>query len=292
MKKNNLELYFRETVNTVDKWLDELLPSQKTAPVEIHRAMRYSVFSGGKRIRPLLLILTAEMLGAGADKVRLPACALELIHTYSLIHDDLPSMDNDDFRRGKPSCHKVFGEALAILAGDALLTEAFVLLSGFPVKHLRPVLREIAVSASTRGMVGGQVLDIRSADRRISRKALLEMHLLKTGALLTAPLSIAGIISGADPGQLDLLALLGEKIGLLFQVTDDILDAATDAGKKPGSCHDKANFVSMYGLGRSRKMAGAVRDEALEILSEIRADDRFRKGIFQELIRFICERRK
>lgn len=217
----DLEKYLAEKRSLIDKALDEHMPAEDTQPGTIHKAMRYSVFSGGKRIRPILCLAAAKAAGAQEDNALLPAVAIELLHTYTLIHDDLPCMDNDDTRRGKPTSHKVFGEAMAVLAGDALLTLAFELLSNAPSPDL--LARELAHAAGSRGVIGGQVEDIEHSEKP-SFEEIQYVHLHKTAALFRASMRIGAIAANADQEQIDALSNYGTGIGLAFQVTDDLLD--------------------------------------------------------------------
>ncbi|MDD5089407.1 MAG: polyprenyl synthetase family protein [Candidatus Wallbacteria bacterium] len=291
-----LSSYLKQKKMQVDCWLDELLPAPETKPETIHKAMRYSVMAGGKRIRPILAILSAEMFGAEGEDVKLPACSLELIHTYSLVHDDLPSMDNDDFRRGKPTCHKVFGEAIGILAGDALLTEAFNLLHRCPTPILPSLVREISAAAGSCGMVGGQVLDMLSTGQEIEIEELKTMHRLKTGALISTPLVIGALAAGLSDKDIELVRLFGGHLGLLFQITDDLLDATGDEdelGKPVGRDEEKgkATFVSVLGLTGSRKMAESVLSEALSALAHLPAADEDKRSVMELLAEYLYKRR-
>jgi geranylgeranyl diphosphate synthase type II len=260
----NLSEYVAEQTTIVDEALDRWLPSESTTPETIHKAMRYSVFAGGKRIRPLLCIASANALADLADHVEDAACTLELIHTYSLIHDDLPALDNDDLRRGRPTNHKVFGDAIAILAGDALLTLAFEVLSRLEhIDNCRKVRLsyELATAAGTvRGMIAGQVHDLEGENQNPSAHLLHQIHRAKTGALLRASVRMGGIYAGADERQLESLSEYGEHIGLAFQIVDDILDieqSSEELGKTAGkdAQQHKITFPAVYGLERSREMA-------------------------------------
>jgi len=270
--------YLEERRLQVDEALGRYLPETGDHPKEIHEAVRYSVFAGGKRLRPILVLAAAEAAGGQVEHALPAAAAIELIHTYSLIHDDLPAMDDDDFRRGQPTCHKVYGEALAILAGDALLTQAFILLSGDPssiradaVARLR-VINEIAQAAGSRGMVGGQVVDILQEDREVDLATLLYLHTHKTGSLIRACLRVGGIISSAGSEQMEALTRYGDRIGLAFQIVDDILDlegSLQALGKRAGSDlrKKKATFPGLLGLEESRQRARSLVGEAKHALS-------------------------
>src|SRR6185436_412186 len=221
--------YLARRAEEVNVWLDCLVPAETVPPYELHRAMRYSLFAGGKRLRPILVLASGESLGANTDELMPAACALEMIHTYSLIHDDLPAMDNDDLRRGLPTCHKAFGEAVAILAGDALLTQAFrVLSSDAPNRNADRqvrVIREVATASGTvDALIGGQMADIESEGKEVDDPTLEYIHRSKTGAMITASVVVGGLIAGADEDQIDKLRKYGKSIGLAFQIADDILD--------------------------------------------------------------------
>lgn len=278
MTPEALVRYLEERRLQVDEALGRYLPEAGDHPKEIHEAVRYSVFAGGKRLRPILVLAAAEAAGGQVEHALPAAAAIELIHTYSLIHDDLPAMDDDDFRRGRPTCHKVYGEALAILAGDALLTQAFILLSGDPssiradaVARLR-VINEIAQAAGSRGMVGGQVVDILQEDREVDLATLLYLHTHKTGSLIRACLRVGGIISSAGSEQMEALTRYGDRIGLAFQIVDDILDlegSLEALGKRAGSDlrKKKATFPGLLGLEESRQRARSLVREAKHALS-------------------------
>ena len=308
----DLSHYLRERKESVDRALDRFLPPADAFPPAIHEAMRYSVFAGGKRVRPILVIASAEVAGGqrpSEDSARpeaepgqcpegrtgeaetnnrareaemiepvLPtACAFELIHTYSLIHDDLPAMDDDDFRRGRPTSHKVFGEAVAILAGDALFTLGVRLLAesflrGVANPALLPqLLAEVTEAAGTPGMIGGQVVDIQSEGRVVSAETLEYIHAHKTGALIRAAVRAGALLAGASAETLSALMSYGERLGLAFQIVDDILDLEGDEetmGKAVGSDQrkKKVTYPDFYGLEPARKMAADLIREAKEAL--------------------------
>jgi len=252
----------------VDAALDRWLPVQADRPPQVHEAMRYSVFAGGKRLRPLLALFACEAVGADPAEAMPAAVALEMIHTYSLIHDDLPAMDDDDFRRGRPTCHKVYGEAIAILAGDGLLTHAFRVLAdpeadGVVAVRRLQVIAEIAEAAGSQGMVGGQAMDILSEGRALDRETMLYLHTHKTGALIRASIRAGGISGGADGESLAALTRYGEAVGLAFQIVDDILDiegATEEMGKSAGSDarKHKATYPALFGLEVSRRDAARL----------------------------------
>ncbi len=220
-----IEAYFRKNINYIDKCLDDALPDAKAYPALIHESMRYMIFSGGKRIRPILTICCCEVCGGKREDVSIPAMAIELIHTFSLIHDDLPCMDNDDFRRGKPTCHKKFGEAFALLAGDALVTYAFELLSRLPAnrKTIR-IISELTKASGTLGMIGGQVVDKLSENKEITFPVLDYINVNKTGKLIAVSCLIGAIAGRANLRQEKAILKYGEYLGFAFQVIDDIID--------------------------------------------------------------------
>lgn len=259
--------------------LDALLPPEQGHHKNLAAAMRYSVFAGGKRLRPILVMASAEAVGSSIGAALNTACAFECIHTYSLIHDDLPAIDDDDLRRGKPTCHKVYGEAVAILAGDALLTLAFDIITSTkgvaPDKLLR-VVSELSRGAGAGGMIGGQLVDIESEGRDISFPVLEHIHIHKTGALIVAAIRSGAIIGGADADQLAALTTYGEALGLAFQITDDVLDLeGTDEelGKPSGSDlkKDKATYPSLVGLNESKRMATDVMEKGVEVIESLGA---------------------
>lgn len=275
-----LKQYCREKALLVDNTLAELVP-EKVEPLDvIYRSMRYSLFAGGKRLRPILLMAAADAVGGDGNKYLRVACGLEMIHTYSLIHDDLPAMDNDDFRRGKPTNHKVFGEAMAILAGDGLLTAAFeAMLSQTDTKPdiLVQVVREISAAAGPVGMVGGQAIDLLSEGKHLDLETLQLMHQAKTGALFRAALRSGAMLAGGTESQINFLTEYAEQFGLAFQITDDILDVTgtqAEIGKPVGSDirNNKATYVSTHSLDGARKLAQDAVDKALDSLSSFGAE--------------------
>jgi geranylgeranyl diphosphate synthase, type II len=270
--QTSLSEFLAEQVVAVDAALERCVPPESTAPHSIHRAMRYSLFAGGKRIRPILAMTAANAVSDRTQGIENAAAALELIHTYSLIHDDLPALDNDDFRRGRPTCHKVFGDALAILAGDALLTLAFEVLGTLDADaHTRiRLVTELSQAAGTvGGMIGGQVHDI-EGERQTPTPSLLEsIHRAKTGALLRASVRFGAIYSGATEEDLLALTAYGEHLGLAFQIIDDVLDVEQSSdtlGKTAGKDQQqqKITFPAVYGLEKSREMAMKERESAHE----------------------------
>ena len=270
-----LSPFFEEDRLAVDAALERLLPAESAQPSSIHTAMRYSVFAGGKRMRPILCLETARIFSGDITPALHPACALEFIHTYSLIHDDLPALDNDDLRRGKPTCHKKFGEALAILAGDALLTLAFETIGAAPVPAERRVaiLTEVAAAAGTiNGMVGGQVADIEAERKSVDAQMLEYIHRSKTAALIRASVTAGALCASASPEDVARLRRFGETIGWAFQVTDDILDVEESSaalGKTAGKdfAQQKATYPAVYGLERSHQIANELATKAIAELS-------------------------
>ena len=259
----NLREYLAHQQQLVEAELDRLVPPESTPPETIHRAMRYSLCAGGKRIRPILCMESAYAAGGEMDGVAPCACSLELIHTYSLIHDDLPALDNDDYRRGKLTNHKVFGDAMAILAGDSLLTLAFQVLAQLPVADDRRtrLIAELATASGTvGGMIGGQVADLEGEGKAPTAELLESIHCAKTGALLRASLRMGAIYAGASDEQYSALSCYGEHIGLAFQIVDDILDVEESSaalGKTAGkdAAQHKITFPAVYGLEASHRMA-------------------------------------
>jgi len=264
---------------TIDAALDRYLRQASENPPVIHEAMRYSVFAGGKRLRPALTLAAAQAVGAPERLVLPAACAIELIHTYSLIHDDLPAMDNDDLRRGKPTNHRVFGEAVALLAGSALFALAFEVLAGcrrdggLAAERILAVVEEVAAACGTAGLIGGQALDVVSVSRTVSEAELEAVHRAKTGALFRAAVRAGAVLGGASPVQLERLTVFAEHFGLAFQITDDILDVtgyAEQTGKAVGSDarNRKHTYVSVCGLEAARRRGAESSAAALAALEE------------------------
>jgi geranylgeranyl diphosphate synthase, type II len=262
----------------IDGALEGLIPGAEIYPPAIFQAVRYSLFAGGKRLRPILCLAAAEAIGGEGEAVLPVACAIEMIHTYSLIHDDLPAMDDDDYRRGRLTSHKVFGEDIAILAGDALLTEAFQIMTrreqmpGIPPERLLDVAREIAAAAGWFGMVGGQILDVQSAGKGVDLETLHAIHRMKTGAMIRVSLRAGAILAGASEGSLTALTDYGERIGLAFQIADDILNVEGDRtllGKGTGSdaARGKVTFPALMGIEPSRARAQELVAGAVAALS-------------------------
>jgi geranylgeranyl diphosphate synthase type II len=274
----DLKRYLVARQKEVDRALDRFLPRESTPPATIHKAMRYSLFAGGKRLRPVLCLAAAEACGGKAAGAVLPlACALECIHTYSLIHDDLPSMDNDDLRRGRATCHKVFGDGIAILAGDALLTIAFEIAASAKTTSrydLRDIFREITTAAGSQKLIAGQVADLEAEGRRINRAQLRYIHENKTAALLTASVRLGAMAANATPKQLAAITAFGRALGLAFQVIDDILDVTQTSeklGKSAGKdiAAKKATYPAVIGLEKSRAEAKRLTAKAHSALAPL-----------------------
>jgi geranylgeranyl diphosphate synthase type II len=263
--------FFEEDRLAVDAQLERLMPAESVQPPSIHQAMRYSVFAGGKRIRPILCLETARIFDGDVAQALYPGCAIEFIHTYSLIHDDLPALDNDDLRRGKPTCHRKFGEAAAILAGDALLTLAFETIAAAPTSTDRRVamVTEVATAAGTvNGMVGGQVADLEAEGKKVGAETLEYIHRSKTAALIRASVTAGALSAGAPPEDVTRLRRFGETIGWAFQVTDDILDveessAALGKTARKDIAQHKATYPAVFGLERSHQIAEELATKAI-----------------------------
>ena len=269
--------YLSQGKEYIDAAICGYLPSENTFPASIHKSMLYSILAGGKRLRPVLLIAAAEAVGGNRQDILPFAVATEYIHTYTLIHDDLPALDDDDLRRGKPTNHKVFGEAIAVLAGDALLTQAFYLMtdsslmSSIPPEKILQAAHDMTDAIGTSGMIGGQVVDIESEGKPISAETLEYIHVHKTGCLIKACIRAGAILSQSKVDQLEALSNYGEQIGLAFQIVDDILDITADQsqlGKDIGSDVDKkkATYPALYGLDKSKKKADELVEEGIACL--------------------------
>ncbi len=293
----DLQAYLEHKNRLVELALDRWLPPEADEPAKLHQAMRYSVFAGGKRIRPVLTIAAAEAVGGAIEQALPAACALELIHTYSLIHDDLPAMDDDDYRRGRLSNHKVFGEAVAILAGDALLTHAFELLvlqsaaAGVTAAKINSAVQELARAAGASGMIAGQVMDLAAEGQKVDLKHLEKIHQNKTAALLQAAVRIGALVSGANDRQVDALTVYAASLGLAFQIKDDILDIEGESeklGKPVGSdlLRDKSTYPSLLGLAEAKRLLDQ------QIKNSLQAADIFaeRGKILQDIALFIRDR--
>ena len=292
---SGIQSYFKQTVLMTDKWLDRLLPNIETAPTIIHEAMRYSIFAGGKRLRPILAISTGKLYGTPEEELLPAACALEMIHTYSLIHDDLPAMDNDAFRRGKPTNHVVFGEAIAVLAGDALLTQAFRTLAEYRTSSsetkARVILEAAQAAGTVRALIGGQVLDMQFEGKPISAAQLEEIHRAKTGALIRCAVRVGGLLGGAEEQELLSLTDYSERLGLAFQIADDVLDATATSeqlGKTAGkdASVKKATYTTFFGVDEARRRAECLCQQAIESLHKINRP----VEILEEIARYVVER--
>ncbi len=294
----DIKRYLEQKRDEVDRFLESVIPGATAPPTTLHEAMRYSLFAGGKRVRPILAIAAAEAVGATSKTILPVASSLELIHTYSLVHDDLPAMDNDDYRRGKPTSHKVYGEAMAILTGDALLTLAFELCSrpdlmdGLDPARQIQIVRELAYGSGNLGMVGGQVLDIQAENKDIDLATLQNIHKHKTGMLIRAAVRMGAITAGATPAQLDSLTKYAEDTGLAFQIADDVLnvtgtreelgkDANTDAKR------GKKTYPTFCGVDGAKKMADECTQRAIGRLSAFDA----KADPLRELARYITSRK-
>ena len=293
MKSFDLQKYLKAQQAVVEKRLAQLVPAAK--PRRVHDAMRYSLLAGGKRLRPILTMAAARACGRPGGSVLDAACALECLHTYSLIHDDLPAMDNDDLRRGMPTNHKAFDEATAILAGDGLLTMSFEIMTqprkGLAAQRWLEATRLLAVGGGAQGMIGGQMADIQAEGSPVSKSSLSYIHAHKTGALLAASLEIGAVLAGASAQKRRKLKDFGDKIGLAFQIADDILNVEGDEvklGKKVGSdkAHSKATYPALYGLKKAKAMAASELAGALKIAKTFG-----KKGEpLSALARFVVER--
>jgi geranylgeranyl diphosphate synthase type II len=277
----NLKAYLRARQKEIDRALNRYLPKANTKPATLHKAMRYSLFAGGKRLRPILCLAAAEACRGNIDDALPLACALECIHTYSLVHDDLPSMDNDDFRRGRPTCHKVFGEGIAVLAGDALLTIAFEIVSrAKPARRYdtSTLLREIAVAAGSQKLIAGQVADLEAEGKNVKRDQLQFIHENKTAAILKSSVRLGAMSANAQAKKLSAITRFGERLGLAFQVIDDILDVTQTSeilGKSAGKdvAAKKATYPAVIGLDKSRAEARQLTRQAHDALSAFSTSD-------------------
>ena len=277
----NLKAYLRSRQKQIDRALDRYLPRTKVKPPTLHKAMRYSLFAGGKRLRPILCLAAAEACRGKISNALPLACALECIHTYSLVHDDLPSMDNDDYRRGRPTCHKVFGDGIAVLAGDALLTIAFEIVSmAKPARRydMSTLLREIAVAAGSQRLIAGQVADLEAEGRDVKRDQLRFIHENKTAAILKSSVRLGAMSANADAKKLRAITQFGRALGLAFQVVDDILDVTQTSeilGKSAGKdiAARKATYPAVIGLEKSRAEARRLTRQAHDALSVFRGGD-------------------
>ena len=294
---SQLEKLFADVRESVDSVLDKIIPSPETEPRRLHEAIRWSLFAGGKRFRPALMIATGRVFGIGEEKLLKTASAIEMIHTYSLIHDDLPAMDNDDLRRGQETCHVKFGEATAILAGDVLQTFASQTIAqdeSLSAELRVRLITEISEAAGTPcGMAAGQQLDLESEGKKITAKELETIHRSKTGAMIAVSARAGAIIAGAEESEIAAITSYGSKLGLLFQVTDDLIDvtqSTAELGKTAGKdvASEKATYPSIYGLEEARGFAQKIYAESCDTLDKIDRDTE----ILQQLAEFILRRTK
>lgn len=295
----DIKIYLQEKKRLIDDALARCIPPSDAYPPTIHSAMRYSLFAGGKRLRPILTMASSEAVGGDIDRVLPFACSIELIHTYSLIHDDLPAMDDDDYRRGVLTNHKVYGEAAAILAGDALLTEAFRLMTdsstitGVAPGAVLAVINEIANAVGSSGMVGGQMVDLESEGKEVDLSDVEYIHTHKTGAFITVSVSTGAKLGGGTEEEIRLLSRYGEAVGLAFQIVDDILNVEGEEkllGKSIGSDADrgKATYPAVVGIDGSRRSVNELIDKAVGFLS--RFDDRAEP--LRMIARYIRDRKR
>lgn len=293
MTETSLSQYCQSKIKLIDEALAGYIPGNAYPPV-IYDAMRYSLFAGGKRLRPIMLMAAADAVGGQGSSYLPVACGLEMIHTYSLIHDDLPAMDNDDYRRGKPTNHKIYGDGMAILAGDGLLTAAFDTMLSQPNVNptiLVKVTKEIATAAGAAGMVGGQAVDLVSEGQSVDAKTLEFMHQAKTGALFKASLRAGAMLAGASEKNIEALTYYADQFGLAFQITDDILDvigSQDKIGKPVGSDikNNKVTYVALHSLAGAKQLAQQAVDNALISLSEFGAE----AAILRELVEYLITR--
>jgi geranylgeranyl diphosphate synthase type II len=295
----DIHRYLQAKKEIVDSALEGYLPKKEELTSNLYKAIQHSLFAGGKRIRPILSIASYEAVGGKGERVLPFACALEMIHTYSLIHDDLPAIDNDDYRRGKPTCHKVFGEAIAILAGDGLLTEAFRLMTNQPPKDhyssdgglVLDLINEVAQSAGVLGMVGGQVVDVESEGKAVDLPTVQYIHSHKTGAMILASVRVGAKLGGAKGEILKALTRYGESLGLAFQIADDILNVEGEAalmGKKTGSdlSKGKATYPSVLGVEESKKKGRELVEISVDALKQFGPE----ADPLREIARFVMAR--
>jgi geranylgeranyl diphosphate synthase, type II len=289
----DLKTYVENCTTSVNKALDTFLPKESVKPATIHKAMRYSLFAGGKRMRPALCLAAAEACGGSAKDAMPLACAVECIHTYSLIHDDLPAMDNDDFRRGKPTNHKVFGEGIAVLAGDALLTQAFEVAAkakGWPRYSHQQIILELAHASGSLQLIAGQVADLEGEGKKTSEAQLKYIHERKTSALLCCSVRLGGMSANCTSAQLKALTDFGYNVGLAFQVIDDILDVTQTSeqlGKTAGkdTAAQKATYPSIVGLDKSRKIAEQLTARAFASLKVFKGKAQALEGLAEYLLK-------
>ena len=281
-----------EKITIINEELSKYLPKIENAQKNIYDAMGYSLFAGGKRLRPVIMLLVCDMLGGKTKEVLPFACAMEMIHTYSLIHDDLPAMDNDDLRRGKPTNHKVFGEAMAILAGDALLNKAFEIVSSAEYENQKNVLKAISIlsnSSGTEGMIGGQVVDIEAENKSISSDELLYLHSLKTGAIIRSSGVIGAVMSNASDKEINAIDSFCYNLGIAFQIQDDLLDVLGNSellGKNTGSDKEnkKTTFITLFGVEKSKQAVNDYTQKAISSLDIFEGKENTLKELAYHLI--------
>lgn len=291
-----LKTYWQEKLQIIEGELAKIIPEETVLDKTLWEAMNYSLLAGGKRLRPILLMAAADAVGGRGEAFLRTACSIEMIHTYSLIHDDLPAMDNDDYRRGKLTNHKVFGDGMAVLAGDALLTLSFEVMAtqtGISADKCLQVVREMSRAGGPHGMVGGQAIDLLSENKRIDRQTLRKMHAAKTGALFVAAIRSGAILADASPEQLAALSTYAEKFGLAFQITDDILDVVgsqENIGKPVGSDERnlKSTYVTLGSLETAQQLAAQTVAEALDVLRIFGKEAAF----LRELVKYLITRDK
>lgn len=274
---SELKAWLKQQQGIVDAELKKQLPKANTRPATIHQAMRYSIFAGGKRLRPVLCLAAAEACGGEIEDALAPACAVEIMHTYSLVHDDLPCMDDDDLRRGRPTSHKVYGEGVAVLCGDALLTESFAIIAKTPATKRYGVgeyVSELALTGGSKKLIGGQVLDLEGEGKDLTKKQLVQIHEAKTAALLTSSIRLGAMTANATPKKLEALTTFGYNLGLAFQIIDDILDVTQTTeqlGKTAGKDEavDKSTYPAILGLEGAKKEAARITKKSLDALKPL-----------------------
>jgi len=274
---SDLKSWLKQQQEIVDAELTLQLPAEDVSPATIHQAMRYSIFAGGKRLRPIICLAAAETCGGDIRNALAPACAVEIMHTYSLVHDDLPCMDDDDLRRGRPTSHKVYGEGVAVLCGDALLTEAFTIIAKTPATeryHVGDYVTELAVTGGSRKLIGGQVLDLEGEGQNLTKDQLVQIHEAKTAALLTSSIRLGAMTANATPAELEALTTFGYNLGLAFQIVDDILDVTQTTeqlGKTAGKDEavDKSTYPAILGLEGAKQEAALVTKRSLDALKPL-----------------------
>ena len=292
MTNTHFKNFYRQYKQKVNKKLEFLIPDESIHPGLIHKAMRYSLFAGGKRLRPILCLASYEVLKDDYETALSVACSLECIHTYSLIHDDLPCMDDDDYRRGMPTCHKKFGEAISVLAGDSLLTVAFKAACDFDdTIKVKKIIAELADASGSTGLIGGQVMDILSENKKIDTSTLKYIHEHKTGKLILASVRLGAICAGADEKEFSALSEYARQLGLAFQISDDLLDVignSDEMGKNVGQDEklNKATYPSLYGIEKTKKILSETIDKACSSLTIFQQKAWFLK----ELACFVAER--